>query len=226
MAAINSPLGCFQTATTILTSHSEDKPVVSSLDLKVVFPVKREPIVRRSQPSEIDMAYSPGGSTGPCIPPKVLEYIDNTLYNECEDIKQALISFNFVIKEMKAASDPTIADLEELEGKVEALENAMNIKDTDMNEIKTAYEVQIENLEDRLLQSVPILHVPMPAGTPPPVKSCVCSKEADEYRVALEYELEATDRRFHAMYGHARELASEVSRLELLVQRKDDMAAL
>ena len=156
MAAINSPLGCFQTATTILTSHSEDKPVVSSLDLKVVFPVKREPIVRRSQPSEIDMAYSPGGPTGPCIHPKVLEYIDNTLYNEREDIKQALISFNFVIKEMKAASDPTIADLEELEGKVEALKNAMNIKSTEMKKIKAAYKIQIDNSEERLSKSVPI----------------------------------------------------------------------
>ena len=41
-------------------SQSKDKPIKSSPDLKIVLPVKREPVVRRSQPHEIDMAYSPG----------------------------------------------------------------------------------------------------------------------------------------------------------------------
>ena len=54
----------------------------------------------------------------------------------------------------------------------------------------------------------------------------VIASYADEYMVALENELEANVRRFHAMYGHARELAREVSRLEVLVQKKDDMAVL
>ena len=47
-----------------------------------------------------------------------------------------------------------------------------------------------------------------------------------EMMKARENELEANVRRFHAMYGHARELAREVSRLEVLVQKKDDMAVL
>ena len=70
-----------------------------------------------------------------------------------------------------------------------------------------AYDARIEFLEDLLSKSVSASHM-------------------EEYMEALEKELEATDRKFHAMYGHARELASEVSRLELLVQRKDDMAVL
>ena len=63
------------------------------------------------------------------------------------------------------------------------------------------FAAQIENLEDKLSESVPaLLRVPMLAAPPPPVKSCFCSRNEEEYRHALEAEVEATNKRFLAMY--------------------------
>ena len=87
----------------------------------------------------------------------------------------------------------------------EMLKQTLKNKDNEIKGMSMAYEARIEFLEDLLSKSVSVSHT-------------------EEYMHALENELEATDRKFHAMYGHARKLASDVSRLELLLQRKDDMA--
>ena len=49
------------------------------------------------------------------------------------------------------------------------------------------------------------------------VKSCDCSRKEEEYRVALESVVEATNKRFLAMYHHARNLAEEVKKQNLLI---------
>ena len=68
-----------------------------------------------------------------------------------------------VVPEVEAVETnvmPSREELEELVGKVDALKNAQKIKDTEMKEMRAAYEAQIVNLKDK--QSSPVPSVPMP----------------------------------------------------------------
>ena len=120
-----------------------------------------------------------------------------------------------VTSPVQQPSDTSQEEKEALEGKVCALKNALDIKDTEMKVMKAAHKAQIENLKEKFAQSVPVLSVPMPSA--PVVKSCDCSRKEEEYRVALESVVEETNKRFLAMYHHARNLAEEVTKQNLLI---------
>ena len=92
-----------------MTSQSKAMSSKVSRDPKGVWKVKAEPIIRRSQPSELEMLNAP--ATGTCISPEVEEYIENNLENEREEIKHALISFNLVMKELHDKFSKSRADI-------------------------------------------------------------------------------------------------------------------
>ena len=96
-------------STPTMTSQSKAMSSKVSRDPKGVWKVKAEPIIRRSQPSELEMLNAP--ATGTCISPEVEEYIENNLENEREEIRHALISFNLVMKELHDKFSKSRADI-------------------------------------------------------------------------------------------------------------------
>ena len=88
-------------STLTLTSQSKVVPAMSSKvshDPKVFWKVKTEPIYQR--PPFLDIVDDAPAS-GPFISHQVLEYIDDTMDDKRDEMKQALISFNFVMKELR-----------------------------------------------------------------------------------------------------------------------------
>ena len=80
--------------------------------------------------------------------------------------------------------------------------NPLFIKHVEIKIIYAAYEDRIADLEAK---SSTILSVPMPIAPQPP---SVCVNE-EEYRLALESEVEATNKRFLAVYCDAANLAEK-----------------
>ena len=84
-------------------SQSEIKPAVSCVLNDVLkLRVKVDPIYGRSQVLENERITA--SATGPYISPEVMRYIDDAVDNEREEMKQTLICFNFVLKELRDRS--------------------------------------------------------------------------------------------------------------------------
>ena len=125
-----------------------------------------------SESDYLAMVNAPG--TDPVITPET-SFLVSTLEETCyaspvlntESVADILIDLEergmVVVPEVEAVETnvmPSREELEELVGKVDALKNAQKIKDTEMKEMRAAYEAQIVNLKDK--QSSPVPIVPMP----------------------------------------------------------------
>ena len=64
--------------------------------------IKVDPIYGRSQVLENERITA--SATGPYISPEVMRYVDDAVDNEREEMKQTLICFNFVLKELRDRS--------------------------------------------------------------------------------------------------------------------------